>query len=135
MTCHIKIPGPQTNYQHPGCFANGDRNCCRTISSEHFFSHAYLKQIESNNKTKVGGLSWQKPQIFSIIPTKGLASNILCARHNSALSSLDTEFGFFTNTIRDFDREPPISVTRRYSGRKLELCFLKCLVGLSISGN
>ena len=135
MIRYITIPGPHTNYQHLKCYANGDRNCSTKISGEHFISKTYLTQIELNDTAKIAGLAWQEPCTFSIVPTKGLASNILCTRHNPALNGLDTEFGSFTNTIRDFDRGQTVAANRTCSGRKLELWFLKCLVGLAKSGN
>jgi hypothetical protein len=135
MSRYITVPGPSTNYQHPKCYANVGSNCSKKISREHFISQKYLKHIELNDTTKIAGLSWQKPQTFSILPTKRLASNILCKRHNSALNPLDNEFGSFTNAIRDFDRGEQKSVTRTCSGQMLELWLLKCLVGLSKSKN
>jgi len=130
------MPNPHTGYRHGKCYANGYNNCSTKISSEHFISEDYLRQIELNNTTKIAGLAWQKPQTFSILPTKGLASNILCDRHNSALSTLDYEFGSFAETIRDFDRgKASVSVTRTVSGRMIELWMLKCLLGASMSKN
>jgi hypothetical protein len=66
MTRYITLPGPHTNYQHPRCFANGDRNCSATISRDHFISKKYLKQIELNGTTKIAGLAWQEPRTFSL---------------------------------------------------------------------
>jgi hypothetical protein len=135
MTNYVKLADPPTDYQHENCYANVDRNCSTKISREHFISKTYLGQIELNDTTKIAGLSWQEPQTFSILPTKGLASRILCERHNSALNPLDTEFGFLTKTIRDFDRGKAVSVSRAFSGRLIELWMLKCLLGLSKSKN
>jgi hypothetical protein len=135
MSRYITVPDHGTNYQHPKCYANVDRKCSTKISGEHFISKTYLKQIELNDTTKIAGLPWQEPETFSILPTKGLTSNILCKEHNSALNPLDTEFGSFTKAIRDFDRGQEISVTRTCSGGMLELWLLKCVVGLSKSKN
>jgi hypothetical protein len=135
MPRYITIPGPQTNYQHPKCFANGDSNCSRKISREHFISETYLKQIELNDTTKIAGLAWQEPRTFSIVPTKRLVSKILCDRHNTALSRLDTAYGSFTDMIRKYDKGQPVSATNTFSGGALELWFLKCLLGLSKSNN
>jgi hypothetical protein len=133
---YIRIPDPQTGYRHEKCYANADNNCSTKISREHFISERYLQQIAVNHTNKIAGLAWQEPQTFSILPTKGLASRILCDRHNSALSSLDSEFGSFAGTIRDFDRGiTSVSVTRTVSECMIELWMLKCLVGLSVSKN
>jgi hypothetical protein len=136
MAKYVRIPNPHTGYRHDRCYANGDNNCSTKISSEHFISEEYLRQIEHNGTTKIADLTWQRPQTFSILPIKGLASNVLCDRHNSALSTLDAELGSFAETIRDFDQgKASISVTRTVSGYMVELWMLKYLLGASVSKN
>ena len=133
---YIRMPDPQTGYRHEKCYANDDNNCSTKLSREHFISERYLRQIAVNHTNKIASLAWQELQTFSILPTKGLASRILCSRHNSALSSLDSEFGSFAETIRDFDRGiTSASVTRTVSGCIIELWMLKCFLGLSVSKN
>ena len=132
----IKIPGQKTEFANSRCYARGDSNCSTKISKEHFISESYLRQGELENSTKIAGLAWQKPETFDVIPTKALASNILCERHNSALSPLDQAFSELTETIRGFDTEVSLSdETVPFSGNIIELWMLKCVVGLSISGN
>jgi hypothetical protein len=133
---YIRMPDPQTGYRHEKCYANDDNNCSTKLSREHFISERYLRQIAVNHTNKIASLAWQELQTFSILPTKGLASRILCSRHNSALSSLDSEFGSFAETIRDYDRGiTSASVTRTVSGCIIELWMLKCFLGLSVSKN
>jgi hypothetical protein len=75
-------------------------------------------------------------QTFDRVPIKDLAAHILCERHNSRLSRLDSLIGEFANAIRDIDcglmsRSKPVKV----KGLLLERWALKCLVGLIVSGN
>lgn len=123
-------------YQHPRCYARGDANCSTKISKEHFISKTLLERIHRDNTAKIAGLAWQAPETFQRVPIKGLASKILCERHNSALSGLDAAFGAFTQAIRDFDRAKTKERTKeKFSGNDIERWTLKCLIGLTASGN
>ncbi|MEQ1613251.1 MAG: hypothetical protein ABL904_10900 [Hyphomicrobiaceae bacterium] len=147
MTGHDPIPatiaphGTSTGHRHAKCFASPDENCSTTISREHFISETLLRQIELNKTAKIAGLSWQQPKTFDIIPLKGLASKILCDRHNSALSPLDATMGAFSQAIADIDRDlhpdadAPRFQRRQFCGEDLERWMLKCLIGMSVSGN
>jgi hypothetical protein len=132
----ITLPGPVSGIKHEKCYANADGNCSSKISKEHFISANYLEQIQLNNTAKVAGLTWQAPETFNLVPVKTMASNILCERHNNALSPLDAVFGSFAETVREFDRPGSThSEAREISGSDIELWMLKCLVGLTASGN
>lgn len=147
VTGHDPIPatiaphGTSTGHRHAKCFASPDENCSTTISREHFISETLLRQIELNKTAKIAGLSWQQPKTFDIIPLKGLASKILCDRHNSALSPLDATMGAFSQAIADIDRDlhpdadAPRFQRRQFCGEDLERWMLKCLIGMSVSGN
>lgn len=123
-----------TNYCHPRCYANADANCSTKISKEHFISASLLRRLELNNTAKIAGLAWQEPETFNLVPVKGLASNVLCERHNSALSGLDSLIDNFATAIRSFDRAPK-SRHVKFSGTDIERWMLKCLLGLSVSKN
>lgn len=137
----VKLTGKKTGFSHPKCYANADENCSVKISKEHFISASLLRQIEFNNTAKIFGLKWQKPETFNIVPIPGLASNILCERHNHALSILDSEVGRLSETIGEFDKlthpslGSDISVKKHFSGRAIELWMLKCILGMSASKN
>jgi hypothetical protein len=110
--------------------------CSQTISKEHFISEVLLRRIELDGLSMVAGLAWQSPQTFNKIATKGLASNILCDRHNSRLSNLDTKIGRFVDDIRSIDRGGLKSgQSVRADGPDIERWMLKCLIGLCVSGN
>ncbi|TWB85313.1 hypothetical protein FBZ93_1384 [Bradyrhizobium macuxiense] len=68
------------------------------------------------------------------MPVKGLASNILCERHNNALGDLASLIDNFVTAIRSFDGAPK-SRHIQFSGSGIERWMLKCLLGLSVSKN
>lgn len=142
MPAAVEPAGRRTGYSHPRCFASADKNCSDTISREHFISKTLLRQLEFDGTAKIAGLRWQKPQSFNIVPLKGLAANVLCDRHNAALSPLDKAAGEFSQAIGDFDRAlhrnadtAPAFERRRLDGEDLERWMLKCLIGMTVSGN
>jgi hypothetical protein len=137
----LQPPGASTQYRHPRCFAAADANCSTKISREHFISESLLRQFELNDTAKIAGLRWQQAEAFNILPIRGLASNILCDRHNSALSPLDDVAGRFSQTIADYDRallapEADPQVERReFDGEDIERWMLKCIIGMVVSRN
>ena len=128
------LRGRPSGYSHPRCYANADRNCSHKISKEHFISDALLRHLEFADKVKIAGLAWQRPQEFDLIPRRGLASRVLCTRHNSAMSHLDSAVEYLCSTIRGFDQDN-LSKPAVLSGSDIERWMLKCLMGLSASGN
>lgn len=141
MPVDIQPPGPITGFEHPRCFASADGNCSRQLSREHYISASLLRQIELDGTTKIAGLSWQNPEAFNIISTKTLVSKVLCSRHNSSLSPLDEVMGDFSTAIRKFDKalhksaDSVANEEQEYSGHDIERWMLKCLIGMTISGN
>jgi len=141
MSTNTHPPGTVTGYAHAKCYASGDRNCSLKISKEHFISAALLKQIHLNNTAKVAGLKWQQKEAFNVVPLSGLASSILCERHNNALSPLDACMNSFSETIGEFDAalrsstSAEASEQRHFSGDDIERWMVKCLLGLTNSKN
>jgi hypothetical protein len=85
----------------------------------------------------VEGFTWLNGKAATI-PIDGLASNILCTRHNAALSPLDSRVGQFycelvdvENFLRCNEQEPRV---RLFNGHDLELWLLKVLCGLLAAG-
>lgn len=141
MVANIHPPGPKTGYQHSKCYASADENCSEQISREHFLSAALLRQVELNGTAKITGLAWQAPETFNIVPITGLASKMLCERHNNALSPLDAMMDQFSRTIQKFDKcflpnsAAPPKEERVFAGADIERWMLKCLIGMVASGN
>jgi hypothetical protein len=123
------------------CYARADRNCSPKISREHFVSETLLRQIHLNNTAKVAGLKWQQKETFNVVPLSGLASSILCERHNNALSPLDACIGAFAEAIGAYDaalhssNAITASEQRSFSGDDIERWMVKCLLGLTTSKN
>ena len=93
-------------------------------------------RIELNNTAKVAGLAWQQRETFNKISIKAMASKVLCKRHNEALSKLDTGVTFLAQTVNRFDKSnPSANESASFSGSDFERWMLKCLLGLSASGN
>jgi len=128
----LRPPGAVTNHAHPRCYMNLTRNCSEKISGEHYISAAILEEFP---KLRVGGLPWFGSEVREI-GVKALTSNILCTRHNSALSPLDTEGRRAFVAIREglaHIYRPSISTKAKFrivSGDAFELWGLKTLMGL-----
>jgi hypothetical protein len=133
--------GPRTAYGHPRCYFGGDADCSTRISKEHFVSENLLQQIQFRGTAKVAGFRWQEPETFDVVSLKGLASKILCDRHNASLSPLDAEMGRLMETVKVFDQRThpskgdPSDCLALFSGDDIERWMLKCLMGAVESGN
>lgn len=130
--------GTETGYTHPACYLRSTKNCSTTISGEHYVSRAIFNEFDG---VEVGGAPWLPPGEKRRIGINSLKSNILCDRHNSALSPLDTEATRFFRTLRnigsDLDRETLSRKSRPhlFSGTMLELWALKVACGAFFSGS
>jgi hypothetical protein len=111
------------------------------LSREHSISATLLRQVELNNTVKIAGLQWQSKETFDIVGINSLASKVLGDRHNNALCPLDAAIAEFSLAIREFDRA--FRVTEQYApveekviaGDDIQRWMLKCLIGLTASGN
>jgi hypothetical protein len=97
--------------------------------------------VELSNAVKIAGLHWQENETFNIIGVNKLGSRVLCERHNNALSPLDAVVGGFALAIREFDhafrvgaQSAPVD-EKVFSGDDVQRWMLKCLIGLTASGN
>lgn len=134
-------PPPQTNYAHPGCYMATTRDCSKKISREHYISLNVLELIQSIGGSKVSGFPWIPEGETRDVSASALAANILCERHNAALSGLDSvagrlflgfkhiEEGFFSRTTT---RTPACWL---FNGYDIERWMLKILCGATFSGN
>jgi hypothetical protein len=134
-------PTPVTGHAKAGCYMNWTRNCCHTMSREHFVSESVLKLIGEKYVT-VGGAPWLPHGMTKSLPINALAANILCERHNGAMSPLDTAAVNFFAAIKsiygDLGDYKTLSRKRRwwmFSGEELELWLLKTAFGAYYSGN
>src|SRR5205809_280987 len=94
----------ERHFSHPKCYASKLNNCSSKISREHFVSHAILRAIGASGPVLTKGLRWQSGSTEQFIPTSRLASNVLCQKHNSALSRLDDEATSLFTFLQDFHK-------------------------------
>jgi hypothetical protein len=131
---------PRTGQSTDNCFMNWTTDCLPGISGEHFVSASVLRVV-GNKHVEVNGPPWLRGG-SKALPIKGLVANILCKRHNSAMSPLDTVAGKFFEAVRwiydDLGNQKTLSRKRHwflFSGQELELWFVKTAFGLYYSGN
>jgi len=137
-----KTPAPKTGLRNPRCYAADLADCSEKISGEHYISHSILKELsEDGVAIEIEGLSWLKDDEKKKLPTKGLMSNILCKRHNEALSGFDSVAKRFFLSIDRIDREFGADITDKedrvflFNGHDIERWMLKTLYGVVFSGS
>ena len=123
-----------------GCWAGPLGNCGGGISREHLVSEC----VFPGQSIFVRGLDWclNEPKEVRI---ETLTAKILCKRHNSALSELDSEAGRAFDSIREFARTKTERGKMPYinwafkqltiDSRKLERWCLKSLLNFSFGRN
>jgi len=110
------------------------------MSGEHYISKSLLAEIGAT--VSVGGLRWLGPDTRKDVGISSLTANILCKRHNEALSSLDAHAGMFMRVLKYIDNDLATNSTdipheNNYllSGEILECWMLKVLLGVHFSKN
>lgn len=133
----LSPPGSATGYTNSRCYMSGTNNCSKGKSREHYISEAILARFA---KLNISGMPWQEKGKVEVYATKSLVANILCERHNSALSPID-RFG-----IKAFDaltEAADYAVNRKgpgrvehylISGEGLELWMFKLAAGIHYGG-
>jgi hypothetical protein len=133
VRCDTTTSSPATDYAHPSCFARGLKDCSQTVSREHYISRSILT-LFGEKGLLVSGVPWIPDGSQKQVSPASLTGKILCERHNSSLSPLDSVaakfFRFFTTEWSGDAIE--VFLTR---GFDLERWLLKMLCGLVASGN
>jgi len=130
-------PPPRTGHAQAGCYLSTTMDCSPDLSAEHYMSRSVLEAL--GNVVAVDGVPWLPRGETKIIAIDSLTAKILCTRHNSALSPLDTEAGAFFKELQAIQRDlPRRSLSRKrssilLSGETLELWMLKVACGLFYS--
>jgi len=136
----IAIRPPKTGFRHPRCYFRHFGDCSKTLTAEHFFTHAILRLLDEDGHLWITGYPWQPigEEHRSFSP-KSLVSKILCSRHNSALSPLDSVATKFFSVLagEEFRDHLLRSIDRFYlfNGHDIERWMLKTLIGCVASGN
>lgn len=127
--------GPKTNKSLDRCYASILNDCSNSISREHFISKSLLSHLNMNNSLEVEGFPWQKSG-KTTLPPNALAARILCQRHNSALSNLDSlAVRLFKSLDEGGIAENAKNLLYLFSGHDLERWLLKVLCGMAFSNN
>lgn len=130
-------PGQKTNFSHPRCYMGPTANCSDALSREHYVSETILRRFDN---ISVSGMPWQGIDDHKIYPAKALTANVLCTRHNSALSPIDDMGGrAFDAFVWSADyalsqRHPGRARHDLISGEGLELWMFKLLAGIHYGG-
>src|SRR5580658_3760713 len=97
-----KPPRPQTAFAHAGCYARQLNDCGAEISGEHLFSAIMLDLLKgADGRVVRTGYPWQVEGEFQSLPPASCTANVLCKRHNNALSPTDASAGtFFKGIVR-----------------------------------
>jgi hypothetical protein len=135
-------PAPKTGLSTPRCYAADLADCSEKISGEHYISHGILRELsEDGVAVEVEGLAWLGDDGKKKLPAKGLTSNILCKRHNEALSGLDSLAKRFFLSIDRIDKEFGSDISDGedrvflFNGHDVERWMLKTLCGMVFSGS
>lgn len=125
---------PKTGESHEWCYANCLGDCDDKRSQEHFISESLLEYLNQEKNLRVSGFPWLRGEERAL-PPSALKSGVLCKRHNSALSQLDS---IAVRLFQAFDenqtqgREHSLYL---FCGHDIERWLLKVLCGLAASGN
>jgi hypothetical protein len=101
----VRPPPPKTGFSQKGCYLGHTNDCGGGITGEHYVSRAVLEQL-SEPVVAIEGVHWLAPGDRKVVSINRLTANILCSRHNSALSTLDDEAGHFFTHSQEHSREP-----------------------------
>ncbi len=98
------LTGPRTGYSHVRCYAAVSNDCSPRVSSEHWLSDNILRAADGGKPVLMSGMPWQAGDTHRL-SAKAMGANVLCDRHNGALSRLDSVTGQLFRTLRDFQAD------------------------------
>jgi hypothetical protein len=134
-----RCPPPRTGIGTKGCYAAPLADCSPDLSREHFISEGVLGELSDAGLVRIDGCRWQTDGAVQWLPTAVLGSNILCRRHNLALSPLDAValrfFRWIDQFHREFDGGQNANRFFLVNGHDIERWMLKTLCGAVFSKN
>lgn len=130
-TIYVPADGP---CRCSGCYLAGFGECDPKLSDEHVISRSVLERI--GRVPTIEGAAWQTPGKKNAIPIDRLVARVLCERHNSALSPLDSSAGRFMETVTSWLPKSSTAPVRFsvVSGADVERWALKALCGGAVAG-
>jgi hypothetical protein len=132
---NLRPPAPRTGVFNPQCYLAASRDCSLKKSGEHYISASVIKAL--GGQFTISGFPWQEIGEERAVGINSLRSNVLCKRHNEALSPIDAAaerfFRILQSIMEDIFRasgELEGTVWYLVSGEMLELWLTKTLFGL-----
>jgi hypothetical protein len=131
------LTGERTGLSCDGCYASLTNDCDGKLSNEHWLSKGILVEASDGKVVRIGGLPWQPEGSANELSPGVLGSNVLCERHNNALSPLDGDAVRAFTTLDKFYLDqishPDLQGNEfdLISGEQLERWLLKMLWGAS----
>ena len=131
MATLLRPDNSPTGVKTVGCYAAQLGDCDgNSLSAEHYISRNVLQQIGDN--VTFQGFPWaEEPRSIGI---GAATARILCARHNNALSPLDSAAGEFFRCLVDF-HAGDLHGVHQFDGEDIERWMMKVLFGLIASRN
>ena len=126
-------PGEKTGYMNPRCYARVLADCGRQLSREHYISESILVLMNAKQIVAMG-FPWLGPGELRRVSPESLTAKVMCTRHNSALSGLDSTDLLLFNYLVGESRENYQNVLL-INGEEIERWMLKTLCGVVASGN
>jgi len=149
--CQTRPKSPQTGMSYPTCYARSLEDCGgKRTTGEHFISRNILELLGTLGSDpnapfygmiKPHGLPWTPEGEEKYIAPSSLESKVLCERHNSGLSCLDSfAKRFFLSLVSAYDDLAAPGGKHAYrvflfNGHDLERLMLKMLSGFVASKN
>ena len=139
--CITRPPAAPTGTENRRCYAAPLSDCSSVISREHYVSNGILRAISGGQLVEASGFPWQTARETRSVSIASLASKILCQRHNSVLSPLDSIGCRFFNALDQIDQEfrdrntEAVERIFLFNGHDIERWMLKALCGAATSGN
>lgn len=96
------LSGPSTGLAVNGCYAALTKDCNGKLSNEHWLSKGVSVDASDGKVVRIGGLPWQASGRVDELPPQALGSNILCERHNGALSPVDAHVAYVLKVMDNF---------------------------------
>jgi hypothetical protein len=90
LVASVQPRPPTSGDAQNGCYLSHTNDCGGGMSREHYISETVLEQL-SEPAVAIDGVFWLPPGERKVVGINSLTANILCVRHNSALSALDAE--------------------------------------------
>lgn len=134
------ITAPATGYANARCYAAPLNDCSTKITGEHTLSHSVLRELSPTGIIEVNGLPQRPQEEFVSVPISGFTCNVLCDRHNGALSPLDSIGHRFFKSLRAINAElrdknkKPRTRPYLFNGHDIERYILKALCGDGFAG-